>query len=410
MEKLNRAVGLCVFLWCLMTCLPFQGLKAQGTSDSSGSFQLQDGDRVVFLGNSVFEEDLRYGYLEFLLTTAFAEKHVTFRNLGWSGDTVFGEARSYYTSPPTAYDLLIQQLTDAEPTVVFLAYGANEASDGKEGLVRFREGLNKLLDKIGELGARTVLLSPLPLLPSSLDIDRDEPNSILELYGNEISAIAAARKQRFVDIFHPFQQLDASSGITTEGVHLNEKGYYHLSRIIAEALGLPSANTSIDIRIDEQQVNTDLSISNTQLSKDALLFTVEATGLPFIAPQSVNDGEASGKIKVQGLKKGYYALTIDGQPVASASAKAWAQGVEVPYGPLANEAKELRSLIFKKNELYFHRYRPLNRTYILGFRAYEQGRHKEGLDELGAIVAWLDTQINRRKEPRSYNYQLTPIQ
>src|SRR5690606_32008275 len=107
-----------------------------------------------------------------------------------------------------------------------------------------------------------------------------------------------ARKQRFVDIFHPFQQLDASSGITTEGVHLNEKGYYHLSRIIAEALGLPSANTPIDIRIDEQQVNTDLSISNTQLSKDALLFTVEATGLPFIAPQSVNDGEASGKIKV----------------------------------------------------------------------------------------------------------------
>jgi len=407
MKKMDRPMGLSIFLWFLIAWFPTES-PAQGTF---GPFALKNGDRVVFLGNSLFEEDLRYGYLEYLLTTAFADKHVTFRNLGWSGDTVFGEARSYYTSPPTAYDLLMQQLSDAEPTVVFLAYGANEASHGKEGIARFREGLNKLLDKIEELGAQTVLLSPLPLLPSSLDIDLEERNGVLELYANEISSIAAARKQRYVDIFHPFQQLDASSGITTEGVHLNEKGYYHLSVIIAEALELPSATaTSIDVRIDQQQVNTDLSVSNAELSKDALSFTVEALGIPFMAPQGVRNGVASRNIKIQGLKKGNYALTINGQPVASASAKSWAQGIEVPFGPLANEAKELRSLIFKKNELYFHRYRPLNRTYILGFRAYEQGRHKEGLDELGAIVSWLDTQINRRKEPKSYNYQLTPLQ
>lgn len=406
MKKMNRPIGLCFFLWSLIAWFPTQSL-AQGGSEP---FALKNGDRVVFLGNSLFEEDLRYGYLEYLLATAFADQHVTFRNLGWSGDTVFGEARSYYTSPPTAYDLLMQQLSDAEPTVVFIAYGANEASHGKEGIARFREGLNKLLDKIEELGAQAVLLSPLPLLPSSLEIARDDRNSVLEMYANEIASIAASRKQKFVDIFHPFQQLDASSGITTEGVHLNEKGYYHLSGIIAEALGIPSPNTSIDIQINEQQVDADFSVSNAQFSKEALSFTVEELGIPFMAPQGVGGKEASAKIKIQGLKKGYYSLTIDGQPVASASAKAWAQGVEVPYGSLSNEAKELRSLIFKKNELYFHRYRPLNRTYILGFRAYEQGRHKEGLDELGAIVSWLDTQINRRKEPRSYNYQLTPIQ
>src|SRR5690606_3518785 len=125
MKKVKWPVGLCMFLWCFITCLPLEGLFAQNTSDK---FELQEGDRVVFLGNSLFEEDLRYGYLEYMLTLAFADKQVTFRNLGWGGDTVFGEARSYYTSPPTAYDLLIQQLTDAKPTVVFLGYGANEAT------------------------------------------------------------------------------------------------------------------------------------------------------------------------------------------------------------------------------------------------------------------------------------------
>ena len=410
MEKLNRPIGLCVFLWCLITCLPLKGLFAQGADDHSAGFQLQDGDRVVFLGNSLFEEDLRYGYLEYMLTTAFADRQISFRNIGWSGDTVFGDARSYYTSPPTAYDLLIQQLTDTNPTVVFLAYGANEATKGKAGLAPFKEGLNKLLDKIDELGARVVLLSPLPLLPSELNINRDERNQILELYSNEIAAVASTRSQRFVDIFHPFQQFDVASGISSEGVHLNEKGYYHLAQVVSQTLQLPQSEWTMDLRVADQKVNSNLSVSNPNFQKEQISFTLQNLGLPLVAPLGLAEEGGSSKIQIHGLKKGFYSLTVEGQPVATASAKEWAQGVAISHGPAFNRARELRTLIFKKNELYFHRYRPLNRTYILGFRAYEQGRHTEGLDELGAIVTWLDTQINLRKAPQSYNYMLTPIQ
>ncbi len=410
MEKLNRPIGLCVLLCCLLTCFSFEGLQAQGNLGHSGPFKLENGDRVVFLGNSLFEEDLRYGYLEYMLTTAFADKKVTFRNIGWGGDTVFGEARSYYTSPPTAYDLLIQQLSDTKPTVVFLAYGSNEATKGKEGLAQFKEGLNQLLDKIAELGAQAVLLSPLPLLPSELDIDREARNEVLEAYSNEIAAVASTRRQRFVDIFHPFQQFDSSSDISSEGVLLNEKGYYHLAQVISQALQLPLADWQIRVSVSDQQVNTDLSVSHTNIGKEGVRFTLQELGIPFIAPFGPAEDGISGKVQIQGLKKGFYSLTVDGQPVASASAKAWAQGVEVHHGPAFNQAQELRNLIFKKNELYFHRYRPLNRTYILGFRAYEQGRHTEGLDELGAIVTWLDTQINLKKAPQSYSYILIPIQ
>lgn len=410
MKKVKWALGLCVFLSCLITSLPLKGLFAQGTVGNSAGFQLQDGDRVVFLGNSLFEEDLRYGSLEYMLTTAFADKKVTFRNIGWSGDTVFGDARSYYTSPPTAYDLLIQQLSETKPTVVFLAYGANEATKGKEGLPQFKEGLNKLLDKIDELGARVVLLSPLPLLPSELDINREERNQILEGYSDEIAAVASARDQHFVDIFHPFQKFDIASGISREGVLLNEKGYYHLAQVIGDALGLPQSNGQVELDVAGEKVNTSLSVSNPNFGKEQISLTLQEQGLPRLATVGSVEAGDSRRIKIQGLKKGFYSLTVEGQPVASASAKEWAQGVEINHGPDFNRAQELRNLIFKKNELYFHRYRPLNRTYILGFRAYEQGRHTEGLDELGAIVSWLDTQINLKKVPRSYNYTLTPIQ
>jgi lysophospholipase L1-like esterase len=410
MKRVKWAWSLCVFLWCLIVCLPLEGVLAQGASDQSAGFQLQDGDRVVFLGNSLFEEDLRYGYLEYMLATAFADKKITFRNIGWGGDTVFGDARSYYTSPPTAYDLLIQQLSETKPTVVFLAYGANEATKGKEGIAQFKEGLNQLLDKIDELGARTVLLSPLPLLPSELDINREERNQILEVYAGEIEAVATARGQRFVDIFHPFQKFDVGSGISREGVLLNQKGYYHLAQVIGDALGLTQLQEQIEVDVAGEKVNTSLSVSNVSFGKEQISFTLQELGLPLVAPVDSMESGDSRRIKIQGLKKGFYSLTVEGQPVASASAKEWAQGVEINHGPDFTRAQELRNLIFKKNELYFHRYRPLNRTYILGFRAYEQGRHTEGLDELGAIVAWLDTQINLKKAPRSYNYMLTPIQ
>src|SRR5262245_27153339 len=57
-------------------------------------FALKDGDRVVFLGNTLIEREQRYGYWETLLTLRYPGKQVVFRNLGWSGDTVWGDARA----------------------------------------------------------------------------------------------------------------------------------------------------------------------------------------------------------------------------------------------------------------------------------------------------------------------------
>ncbi|MCY7359389.1 MAG: GDSL family lipase, partial [Rudanella sp.] len=109
--------------------------KPQSASESGNApFELRKGDRVVFLGNSLFENDFQYGYLELALTTRWPDRDLTFRNLGWTGDNVFGVARSTITNPPTAYELLMDQLTKAQPTVVFVAYGGIEAEEGEAGI------------------------------------------------------------------------------------------------------------------------------------------------------------------------------------------------------------------------------------------------------------------------------------
>jgi hypothetical protein len=100
---------------------------------------------------------------------------------------------------------------------------------------------------------------------------------------------------------------------------------------------------------------------------------------------------------------------VDGENVVTASGKEWSGGVEIRQGGPINQANQLRQLILKKNELFFHQYRPLNRTYIIGFRSYEQGRHVKGLEDLGIIIGWLESQIDGVRRPKSNVYQLTPL-
>src|SRR5262249_38018163 len=73
-------------------------LQPAADRPAGGPFELADGDRVVLLGNTLIEREQRYGYWEAALAARFPRRAVQFRNLGWSGDTVFGEARAGFGS------------------------------------------------------------------------------------------------------------------------------------------------------------------------------------------------------------------------------------------------------------------------------------------------------------------------
>src|SRR5262245_32675379 len=59
-------------------------------------FELEDGDRVLFIGDAFFEREGDYGYIEARLTAAFPDRNITFRNLAWAGDTPMGRARASF--------------------------------------------------------------------------------------------------------------------------------------------------------------------------------------------------------------------------------------------------------------------------------------------------------------------------
>lgn len=396
--------------------LSFGKIIAQNSStnpsSSGATFELKNNDRVVFLGNSLFENELQYGYLELALTTRWPDRNVTFRNLGWTADNVWGEARSTFTNPPTPYQHLMQQITKAQPTVVFIAYGGVEAQESEAGLPRFKEGLTKLLDKIDSLGAKSILLSPIPVMYEDAEANVAQRNANLELYASAIAKMASDRGKQYIDIYKPIQEISKKASILENGVHLNELGYYYLASVLEKSLGLITQPQPVSITISKNTAGSSpaAKILESDTDNTTLKFTLDEKYLPLPLPvkgNSITDNLQF--IKITGLKKGFYTLTIDNQEVITASAQKWAEGVAITQGPDFNQVAQLREMIIKKNEQFFFQYRPLNRTYILGFRSYEQGRHAKGLEEQSLIIKWLEGQIALHSLPKLRVYQLSPV-
>ena len=119
------------------TCMIFLALLLGSTNDLiAQSFSLEDGDRVVFLGNTFFERALDYGHLETMLTLHWPDRNVTFRNLGWDGDTVYGHSRAGGRRRAVFGDVVLQHLHEAK-------------LHGIHGRVFLDEGIEAFSDRFG---------------------------------------------------------------------------------------------------------------------------------------------------------------------------------------------------------------------------------------------------------------------
>ncbi len=266
-------------------------------------FELRDGDRVVFLGDTLMEREKDHGYLELMMTLRFPDRNVTFRNLGWSADTPVGISRVSFDWPKgegEMFRVLMEQVKLVQPTVVVLGYGMASSFDGAAGVAKFKADYGKLMDGILAVNASTrfILLSPIrhEQLPSPLP-NPDRHNAMLTGYVQAIQELAEQRGVAFVDVFQDLAHAMGSKGPLTEnGIHLSALGYQHLAHTIARGLG-------------------------------------------------------------------------------------W-NGFEPRFAGYA----DLRDAIVAKNQLFFHRWRPENSTYLFLFRKHEQGRNAQEIPRFDPLI------------------------
>lgn len=275
---------------------------------ASKPFEFKDGDRIVWLGSTLVEREQRYGYWEAALLAANADKRITLRNLGWSGDTVHGEARGRFdfNNPEKCFRQIVDQTLELKPTVIFISYGTNESFEGEAGLPKFEKGLEKLLDALKPANARIVLVSPLRFVRPA---NTDPANTRLEQYSRVIRTVAEKRGHHFADLLN--WDIGLLAKATDNGMHLNEVGYEMTAPLFLGSLGLSLP------RIDTEKLEA------------------------------------------------------------------------------------LRQAVVAKNELFFHRWRPQNETYLFGFRKHEQGKNAKEVAEFDPLVAQAEEQIDKLRKAMS---------
>jgi hypothetical protein len=383
---------------------------------SRADLKLEEGDRVVLLGNTLIEREQRSGYWEAALTAQLPGKKLLVRNLGWSGDTVFGTAQAGFGSVADGFRHLKEHTLALKPTVLVIGYGSVEAFDGPEGLPGFVAGLNTLLDTLEPAKARLVLLSPL----RQEDLGRPLPdpttqNRNLRLYTDALRTVAKKRGATFVDLYDSLPdgaRATPPAPLTDNGIHLTPWGYWRSSFALAKELGLREANWQIEVNASTREARGSGAVPGKVVAQaERIAFPVRDDLLPPAPPPSAGAPEKpvwpfARTLTVKELPAGSYTLTIDGKEVHTASAAQWAKGVRLTGGPEFDQAEKLRQTIVAKDELYFHRWRPQNETYLFGFRKHEQGKNAREIPQFDPLVADKEADIVKLSAPVERKYEL----
>jgi len=290
---------------------------AEPTVGAAPCWRLQDGERIVLLGDTLFERDGQLGFVETALVTAFPEANLEFRNLGWGGDTVWADSRGVFDPPAKGYARMLKLVEELAPDVIFVAYGRNESFAGDRQLDAFSKQLDTLCtdlcqQKTGTTGEspRLVLVTPSPFERQPTCPDADARNAVLARYATVIRETAAARQAGLVDLFAEWPQTPAATSFTTDGMHLSPAGYQTAARLFVAAAG-------------------------RQLPAD------------------------------------------------------W-----------ADHSAPVRERINAKNQLFFHRWRPANETYLFLFRKHEQGNNAAEIPRFDPLVAEAEAAVRAARDAR----------
>ena len=254
---------------------------------------LKPNDRIAILGGTLVERMQRSGAVEAELQARRPDWKLTVRNLGWSGDDVHGLARKVFDNPEAGFARLLRDVQTADPTVVLVAYGFAEASDGPPAVDRFEPGLNRLLDELTKQKRRIILLSPFAM-PGVQSPGYDQSMSRCQQI---VGAVAQSRNLAVITTNWVPQTAD----LTEDQLHPSELGFEHLADPLADRL-------------------------------------------------------VGGKSPSE-------------------------------MHPL------LKKKIVAKNQLFFHRYRPQNETYLFLFRKHEQGNNASEIPEFDPLIQAADEQI-----------------
>jgi lysophospholipase L1-like esterase len=294
------------------------------------AFPIRDGDRIAWIGSSSTKIGVWPKTMEFLLRTRHPELKLNFSRHTTGGGTY-----------ATGAENLDKWLAESHPTLVFFNYGGNDASAGEAGLPKFRDNMQKCLDKVTAAKSRFILLTP-----QAADNRKsgEEPAAKRKLYASKIMDIAREKQWHAVDIHTPLhalqtgrQKQDEGYTILKDKIHLTDEAYIAWAYFLYERLKpaeVRSLATVDAAKMLGQGVHCD--IRDLKIDGDTVRFSRRDHVLPLVPPVALPPAEfvpleslSKWELRITGLPAGTYEIRIEGNPIGTASTAELAGGVNL---------------------------------------------------------------------------------
>jgi lysophospholipase L1-like esterase len=444
-----------LFRWALMNStlaklalalLVAVNLAASAWADD---FQIRDGDRVVFLGDSITEQRLYTTYIEAYTLTRFPNWKLTFRNVGWGGDTAWLRQRAHPDEKLlfAAEGARLQAMVDdsvgrglardvlpLRPTFVTVKFGMNDHSYQafREDIFRaYTNSQEKIGKSLQAAGARVAYLTSQPIEDKRPDPDKDVRNQSLRRFSDGLKEVAARVNATFVDQFDPYMTLllrerpSHPDGFVGRGdaVHPGPTGHTVMAWAVLKGLGAPAlvSQAQIDGASGKVTSTTACHLENLKVDgggvsfdrlDDALPMPIDVRAEPALKLAPVLQELNRYELQVTGLATGSYSLSIDGEVVGKASAEEIAKGWNIANacGSIQKQARQVLDLVFKKNNQYFERWRNVA---LYHFPDWANGAEVESkrtaeLARNDKVIADFESQIETARKPKTHHFELKP--
>ena len=343
-----RARSLFLLLFAALSCWIPNHSFADEPAALMAKIELEDGDSLVFLGDSITHQCLYTQYVEDYLYTRFPGKRFTLHNAGVGG------ARAW-----DALQRFDQDVASFNPKYVTILLGMNDGTYqpfNQEIFEIYRKDMTELLDKLDAIGAKAI-----PMTPTMFDSRADQArgrkrdpesqllyNSVLAYYGTWLREVSSQRGLGFVDMWGPLNNLTLEQRKTepqftmiADAVHPGPVGQVVMATAIVSDMGLPRQVSNIRISKGAKKPvgkGTGGELSNLEWNDDSVSFTWKANSLPWVVPEDAQAGAKLTKLghrlsrealEVHGLAPGRYQLLIDGEQVGTYSDAQLARHIEL---------------------------------------------------------------------------------
>jgi len=336
---------------------------------------LKDGDRFIFIGDSITHQCLYTQYVENFYYTRHPEMRVHFRNAGISGDRA-----------QDALNRFDEDIAAFKPTVATVLLGMNDASYKDFDMPTFQtyaKGMTELLDKLDAIKCRVILMSPTMFDHDAFEqmVAKDPArgkgktptnyNGVLAYYGKWAQELARTRDYQFVDLYGPLNNLtvqgrkdDPHFTLIADAIHPGADGQLIMAYSLLQQVGETGGVLGTGVRLVKGEWKA-LSPIVTDVKGEpgkSVSYTVKQSALPWaefvdapIGTKLARSGHTAGQEShiVVGLQSGRYDLKINGETVGTFDEKmlgVHAEIEEMTTSPTVQQALKVFALNKERNE------------------------------------------------------------